>query len=310
MKNTDAIQSLRRLKPSSSTDYAVRVVGNDPFFQIPNPIKTDQPSVVVATSGARVLQLACELRKSNAAPIPKIFLVDNSDKVIEFWKQLKIIFAKYKTYDAKHSSAFWWWLTGYSSCSGDLLALLKNSKLCGDFLEVDKNADNVKLPYLSQQNTLSFFESLIKKYSYATVRDMVNEVELVKQPWENKKPFECIRQFCQDNGINNIMVYASNIVGYLQYFKLYKAANHVRENIELLQPTSIIHTDDCYDGLPRSVYICNDAKTQITFFKNYVGYYRSRFNADNPFAVRLCEEAGEYIEMRDLKSSLAKFPRS
>src|SRR3990167_7297769 len=81
--------ALHPLQEAQKKDYPVFVVGNDPVMpdELAQYQEPHNQIALIATSGMRVVSIACQL--SNARQAPKIILVDNSKQVCEFLRKIR-----------------------------------------------------------------------------------------------------------------------------------------------------------------------------------------------------------------------------
>ena len=79
---------IKHLSESDLTNYDTFIVGNDPKIKNLAPFSSEDERVaLIGTSGLRSLALICEL--GNAYNVPKLITVDNSRKVVQFWRKLR-----------------------------------------------------------------------------------------------------------------------------------------------------------------------------------------------------------------------------
>lgn len=199
------------------SDYNVIVPGNDPnITTLPHHAPTEQIALV-ATSGVRAVHMACEL----GGQLPKIFLVDNSRHVINYWHYIQE-----KMQTAKNKNEFFSALTAYSKrCvpACDIAEILTRKK----YLKEDKR----------------YYTFLFENFGFLLCKRIILNATVIPQSWDDKSTFQKIKNICAYLGFNKIYAYPSNIVSYLHNKNLVASARNVLENIQLLSPRLAFHSN-------------------------------------------------------------------
>lgn len=219
-------------------------VGNDPLINLPEAHKhQDEKVALIATSGLRCVSIACEL--TSATNLPKIFLVDNSEKVHQFWSGMKEI-----ANDENKAATAEMFLTNVKGF------LAKNRNMCAQIAsDFRKNyRQDVKYP---DQDIEAFLRDLFEKFGYEKVRKVISHASLIKQSWGDEATFQKIANIIQYHKIEKVYVYPSNIVATIQDETLRK---QILENIQdKIKPALAIHSDVCGQ---------HKAPENILFFEN------------------------------------------
>lgn len=213
--STQKKYTLFRLRVSQQHYYKAFVVGNDPLIQIPQQHRSNNNFALIATSCLRALMIASEL--SDGPLIPKIFLVDNSYQVASFWKKLRVI-----AEDSSDKASFIEKLALFTSENSFLFSKTKMSP---------------------QEDAYVFFKNLFLEKDYIFVRRLIRKTSLVIQDWAHKPTFEKIKNICSYLEIDDIYVYSSNIIAFLQCNEFNEKAAIIEDNIALLKPKFHISTN-------------------------------------------------------------------
>lgn len=218
------------------------VIGNDPEIEGLKKYrpKQEEPIAIIANSGCRVLQIACELGAPNL-PVPKIFLIDNSGDVYKFWQAIWRFTQKHVQVDS--------FLADLKQC------LQENKQYSGD--DTDVNVE------------FAFFNSLIKRFGFDYLRAVILRVTTICQSWEDAKLFAKVKDILNEEQINRIYVYASNIIACIEDPRI---QTQILDNIASLNPVLSIHTDLGMDGYPENFFLCEDntpeAVKELILFDN------------------------------------------
>ncbi|RMX21723.1 hypothetical protein EAS68_02925 [Legionella jordanis] len=221
-----------QLPKDQMTEYMAFLLGNDPNIEGLNHHAPKEGGVaLVATSALRAIKIACELSVKDRSVTPRIFIVDNSQKVHDAWTSLK------KSAEQSSAPEFFEQLSQYliQEENKGYRAFKKYSCEC---------ADSQTHP---PQDPFKFWGELIDLYTYDYLQKLIANTICIKQSFADAASFIKIKNHIQDLGIKNTFVYASNILcdiywTALQYRPL---VNVILENIELLEPKLAIHTDIC-----------------------------------------------------------------
>lgn len=246
------------LPDNKLTDHKTYSIGNDP--DMPQELNTfNEPHkkiALIATSGMRAVWIACLL--GNKIQIPKIFLIDNSEKVHKFWEGIRSIIQT-----AQNQDDFIFNLE---------IFLIKNEDVCYNEFE---------LP--------DYFRVLFDSYSFDYIRRIILHTSLIKQSWADTETFIKIKNFIELHKITKTFLYPSNIVS------CENPDNYdtILKNIEQLSPVLTIHTDLSLDEHPKNVFLITDqnpeAVKKILFHKGSIpGLVRSLHNSV-PVAIQLSQ---------------------
>lgn len=200
---------IKQISVANREDYKVFIRGNDPQITLQPHSQPDEHIALVATSGMRSIELACQLDTNRI----KLIILDNSKQVIAFWQKAKEIlsFADTKEIFLIH-------LYDYISTTN-----------------CDKGS--------SRERNMQYLEDLFKKYGFDKIKMIINSSSVIAQSWSDTDIINKIKNILKYQNINAIYAYPSNIVAYL-YNKLeINNSKMVLENIALLNPIAAIHTD-------------------------------------------------------------------
>lgn len=274
------------IKPLAHLEsYHTLVIGNDPELKLDNYKSRKNKRIgLVATGGMRAVQIACELANQNEPKlIPKVFLIDNSFEVHQFWSH----FRKWMK-NCKDPGQFFAELPMF---------LKRNGRYINDFQDAwFPISDKSKTLYPSQ-NTPKFFEKLFKFYGYDYVRAIILQASCIKQSWTDKPTFEKLKVNFSFLKISDIYMYASNIAHSIQAMK-YGGLDSLLTNIALLNPILSIHTNLCkHHRMPEDVYLLEDSHPEklkeILLFEN-----GSDCSLDSESEISDSSSDSEYSEVR------------
>ncbi|MCX7125932.1 MAG: hypothetical protein NTU49_09420 [Gammaproteobacteria bacterium] len=183
--------STEELDELSITKYRAQYAGNDPFnLQIPGQAKTRKPFVLVGTGCFRVIEIALTFCESDLSAIKKIYVIDNSVNVKNFWIQINAIFSA---------------LTNTAGIA-DLHDALKNTSF--------PEAGDDRINYL-----LGLIESILNDERVKTVsnlKELVSRVQFISQSWTSNSLFcNQLKTYCVDQSGWQVYVYTSNIFAML-----------------------------------------------------------------------------------------------
>ena len=239
---------ISQLRHTEMENYPTFVIGNDP--EMPTSLadfhENDEKVALVATSGVRALAIACQL--GNRQHTPKIFLIDNSQQVCEFWLALRA-FAADET-RAATAEMFLANLPEFLHRHENLYQNLPDLALQRKGVV----ADGVQYP---NQNISQFFVGLIRKYDYEYMRAILVHASILKQTWADAEVFVKVKNILTHQGIRKVFMYPSNIATYtLDAGGSMQTVEKILENIEKTAPVMAIHTDGCpLHGVPEKVYL-------------------------------------------------------
>lgn len=219
--------------------YNTNVPGNDPnILNLPRHRSNTQVALV-ATSGVRSVHIACEL----GGKLPKIFLIDNSRHVIDYWRYIQ---REMKT--ATNKSEFFAALTAYTMrCvePQDIVELLVRQK--------------------ELKEDIRYYTFLFENYGFSRCKSIILNTSVIPQSWEDVSTFRKIKNICIYLGYDKLYAYASNIASYLHIKGQSASARKVLENIQLLEPNLAIHSDLA----PSSHGPCCHSPVNIVIVKNH-----------------------------------------
>lgn len=255
-KEEAALAAIKRFREKYKIDqniklvnYKAYVIGNDPIIDVSKFAASQGPIAMVATSGMRSVQLACQLaNKLDKKLIPKIFIIDNSDQVNKLWKNIKKFFSSCKEEKEfeKNIASF----------------LLKNKELYHDlekysFLE-DFSEESKEVKY-HDQNIAGFFKNLFANYGYDYVRAIILNATLIKQSWTDENVFKKLKNAFDFLKIKQVYTYVSNIAFCVDEMEPEKL-DILLANIASIHPALSIHTNYCHQHhKPDKVFLCADA---------------------------------------------------
>lgn len=240
------------LSENEKTSYKAFLIGNDPVIEGLDKYAPKNGGVaLVATSGFRALLLASILAKNDKTRIPKIFIVDTSKEVHLAWRKLKQ-FAENNFSEE-----------GFLA---DISCFLKNERqIYRDFHQY--KCDCVDCEPRPEQDTLNFFRELIRSYGYEYERKLITQTTLIQQTFADEETFIKIKNHMENLNINHVFVYPSNILTHIYWTQINhrKLIDPIINNIELLKPMAVIHTNICRKHWePKSVIIIERQKSTET----------------------------------------------
>lgn len=230
---------IKQAPQNSLTDYDLFLVGNDPKIKGLKHYAAPKGKVAfVGTSGLRSLALISEL--SNKEHLPKLILIDNSKKVILFWKKLRTLVEE-TSFINKHS---------FHLAFRDFLS--QNSHL---FRDIPSNALadlNIYGTEYENQNPKLFMDNLIEKHGLNYVLSIIKHMSIISQSWADNTLFSTLKNIIELHGIETVYAYPSNI----RYCVSWNTVSSVLKSIELLNPNLTIVTDLCpHHRIPEKVYL-------------------------------------------------------
>lgn len=189
------------------------LIGNDPFFEDEaiEPYAAKNGNIaLIGTSCLFAVHLACQLSSPDRAKfIPKIILIDHSIEVSLFWRAIRKFAEKNTNEDD----------------------FLKNLE---QFLIDHKEL----IDPISYMDAKYFFLMDFSTCGFNFVRKMIMKTSVIRQGWQDPKTFSSVKNILKHLNIDNIYVYASNIVACTS-----QMAAKILNNIHLLQPKFSIHSN-------------------------------------------------------------------
>ncbi len=220
--------NLLSYKPlSNCTEYELKVAGNDPdMTDLPTHMAQDK-IMLVGTSGLRMIGIACAL----GAECPKLFLIDNSRRVIQFWNNLK---REIENASSHHG----------------IMEKVK-PEVC-ECEACERIADD-------KRGYLAF---LANNYGFSRIKRMILNTSVIPQNWADARTFEIIGNLAMRQHYEKVYVYASNIVACVAHTSPSQARN-ILSNIRRLNPDLAIHTDWARKKMPEKVFYYTQGRHQV-----------------------------------------------
>lgn len=190
------------------TDYPTFISGNEKEIKIST--KFTEHFVYIGTSGLKNLHLMAQLSSNMPKSsdgykhIPKMFIIDNSQQVIEFWKTIKQLFIQSKN------------INEFGQNTQKVKSKLK--QICKD-----EDADNEVLKNIHSVISLLKSENVTPQcphdfnLNYTFFRNVVTKASFICYDWSNPIPFYYIKQ--KTSSKVPVIVYASNIPEYFARIK-------------------------------------------------------------------------------------------
>lgn len=211
---------LKSLHPVQRTNYPAFYVGNDPDgLIIPDDVKANEAFAMIGTSCLRALDIAAKLCANQTTFIPKIYLIDNSKNVVEFWVNIKEAFSG-------SNSVF------------EVKDKIENKE--EKFSSLFKKDD---VFFISLINMMILIKKISSEYGFERLKKTVMNLSMVCQNWKAPIVFYKIKNICDLLNLKKIYVYASNIVSCLDPNDPETETNirKILKNIESLGPVGSIH---------------------------------------------------------------------
>lgn len=234
------------------TKYGAFLTSNDPKIddkELEKYKAKEGPVALVGTSCLRSVELICRLgvkskitsdekthlTKSAFVPTPKLFIVDNSEKVQLFWK-------KFKKFSNKHNSRELFIQHLLSFFEG-ILSEVTEIELCGPYA-----------PMLVPKLSCELIKKMIDDYGFDYLRSIIINTTFVLKSWEDESTFYKLRNlFDIPPRTDNVYVYCSDIS-----FMPDVDGNKILQSAHILKPKVSIHSD-LIDGQPECIYLCDDS---------------------------------------------------
>lgn len=226
---------IRALAKERMTDYHLMPLGNDPkTMKFSKEAGETTPFALVATSGLRAIELACQVKGDNPST-PKLYIVDNSKNIHDLWQAVKHVFT-------------------YLRNAIDIeIALQQTVYELPIYQRTFRDWECTSTSPDKLLNLGKFLKTLFDKYSFATVKRIINNTALIRGDWTNTATFHKIKRICDRIGIDRIYAYPSNIGPCLDT----KAdTDRLLDSIEALKPTKTLHTNLCpFHGKPEKSFV-------------------------------------------------------
>lgn len=224
-------------RTAHATAHATYVVGNEPDFT--SNIKFEGHFALVGTSAMRILKIAMELaaspeKSTGYEHTPKLFLVDNSANVVEFWALMKKAFS-----DAQDIKAFW----GKMRASKHLINAVS--------LQYDCQNDNIYrmlilMCHMTGDNPRDLSGGSQARFLF--LKTAVEKMTVICHDWANPDVFKYIRDKIDPHV--PVMVYPSNIwecSSPSSASNKFDIPDRIVQNYLQLRPTLTIHTRTSQD---------------------------------------------------------------
>ena len=252
---------VKQLPKSQQENYEAFAVGNDPIISGLSTYQVKSgKTALIATSGLRAVELACEL--GNEKDTPKIIIVDNSKEVCEFWRRVRTLAKEVGKKSDKKT---------FLSELALLLEKLGNTSNSLHPIYRDLSDSNCfPSDTYPDQNILRYVDGLINKFGYKYIVNVICQTTIIAQSWLNTEALIKIKNILTYQQISNVFMYPSNIPHCIANEENEEKANEVLENIEKIHPTLSIYTDCCpMHHIPENVFLttdCNADKTRQMLF--------------------------------------------
>ncbi|MDF1646476.1 MAG: hypothetical protein P1U61_05820 [Legionellaceae bacterium] len=204
---------------TSCTDYLLRIQGNDPKINLKRRHLSTDRVALIGTSGLRTLEIACQL----GSDCPKIFLIDNSQHVILFWRRLQAVMEK------------------SSSAKGIMKKVSPMTCDCSDCMD-------------SMDPETGYLATLCRIYGFDKVKRIVLHASIIPQNWADKKTFQVLSRLVTFCEYQSVYLYASNIVSCMVASREEASAKAILSHIASLNPDLVIHTDLSGRQIPKQVF--------------------------------------------------------
>ncbi|MCL6269456.1 IQ calmodulin-binding motif-containing protein [Sansalvadorimonas sp. 2012CJ34-2] len=268
-------------------------VGNDPIPYLEKFVTIKKHPAIVTTGGAQCLSNAIRLTQRadcSLGVIPKIFIIDFSQKIIEFWKLLSEVFMKSENIEqllAKLPR-----LINYNTETTKFEIVIPYPKNCSkedgisrwivEFwpYEHQKRFSKESFPEINPENlhpreSYEFFKQLLdsdeKRFEWVK-RLVTNQIYLIQSCWhQSPTSFSFVKRVCEYHDYD-VYVYASNIEDTNK-----QPAQTLWENIRALSPVAVVkaHTkyqnQDKKTGYPVSTEYILNTEYQTHFQINQEG---------------------------------------
>lgn len=205
------------------------LVGNDPKIKGLSSYAAPSGKIaLVGTSCLRSLGILCEL--ANPEHIPKLIIVDISNKVISFWRQLRTLA---ETLEPQNFQA------SFESFLQD------NEHLYRHMPEIS----NPTVQY-ENQDPMAYMNSLIAQYGLDYVLSIIKDMVIIGQSWSESSLFVALRNILKLHGIEKTYTYPSNIEACVDVATRARVAT----SIKMFKPCLSIATN-LSSGLPTEVFL-------------------------------------------------------
>jgi len=216
------------------TLYRFMPVGNDPVINIPEIYRhSDKKIALIASSGLRSVEIACQLGNKNY--VPKIFIIDNSVVVYKFWSKFK---------------EFMW----------DESETATQELFEQNFMPDDQVSDlpltiEINGVIYPNQNIKLWLLNLFDRFSYDYVKKVICHTSLLLQKWEDPIVFERIKNILAFHEIDKVFLYPTNIIDFIgdhsaSHPSLTVEQYAILKNISTMNPELTILTDLCWKNEP------------------------------------------------------------
>ncbi len=227
---------LSQLSEAALTNGTAFLVGNDPKIKGIEAYATVKgKTALIGTSGLRSLELICRL--GNKEETAKLIIVDNSKKVISFWRKLRTLVEEFNYTD---KDLFYHNFELFLSANTDLYLHVQDDVL------VNFN------PQYEYQDPVKYIKKLIENHGLDYVLSIIKGSVFIAQSWGDKQLFVTLKNIFELHEIDKIYAYPSNIKECTDAL----TSKDVQMNIELLNPTLTISSDRCpHHRIPELIYL-------------------------------------------------------
>ena len=222
--------TLATLTITSSSGYPALFAGHaEEKLPLAHIQKSTTPFIFVAAGCFRAMDVAAQLTQGSLDQIKKIFIVDNSQFVVDFWKLIKGIFLLSENEDE---------LNQHIQQNQNKFKSLGYQHIFDDITW--KLSDDC-LPYCLSSFQLEFYSfhqllnTLIQVFSFESLKQLIKRVTTVRHDWtlKNCMVFDYIRTYAE-RAKNPLYLYATDIVACVEEEK--GDVDQLFSNIRLLNP--------------------------------------------------------------------------
>ncbi len=244
--------------------YHLLPLGNDPELSTCTPpiAHTADKFALISTSTLKAIETGLEI--GGGISIPKIYIVDYSKDVYDFWIAIKKIF-----------------LTEPPPSTDELEYLvLRDIYTLPAFIEsCIKTGCN---PGNSHRfNVAAYLEKLIQKYNFKCVQKSISNLCPILGSWTDKELLLKLNNILDALGFTTRFLAPTNILACITIVEKLPP-DLFFESIESLKPTGQIHSDLGFELYPKNLYFFPQTATSADIFRRVIA------GAAGPEAVTLC----------------------
>ncbi|WP_131781450.1 hypothetical protein [Legionella gresilensis] len=212
--------NIKQIPKQDLEDYKVMIKGNDPIIDKLPQHEANEDVALIAVSGMRSLEIACQLSKGK----PKLIIIDNSRQVVEFWRKARAVMSQ-------------------SYNETDFLNELKDY-VVGTRCNRPRFTDN----------EFEYLEKIFHTFEFTRIKQIISNVTVLGQSWADEQVMFKVKNILDYHGIRNIYAYPSNLIAYLDGDR---EGDKILQNIALVNPIMAIHTDFVKDK-PNAYFLITD----------------------------------------------------